>query len=273
MKIKLSIDSQNYSADLSLGKSIAITLKPNENQPNHFGAPNATSQTLEVGDYIGDTRRGGSCNVNILNIIPHCNGTHTESVSHIIDELFPVYKIAGDATFPSVLISVKATRAEGINEKYIPFFDESSLIISRKILEEKLVLFSDTQLQGLVVRTLDNDVSKKHAIYDSDNYPPYFTNDAMKYLVERGVRHLMVDFPSVDKMYDEGLLSNHRIFWNINPTETKINSESTIEKTITEMVFVDNTIVDGLYICNLQLPKIKTDAVPSSPLLYLLEKT
>jgi len=272
MKIKLDIDNKNYRADLSLGQSIAITLKPDEAQPNHFGAPNATSQTLKVGDYIGDTSSGGSCNVNILNIIPHCNGTHTESVSHIIDELFPLYAILGEAIFPSVLITTKPEIAAGIDENYIPSFDENSLVISRNVLQNKLTAYSDAQLQGLVVRTLDNNLSKKQAIYDNNNYPPFFSNDAMKYLVERGVKHLMVDFPSVDKMYDDGLLSNHRIFWNINLNETRTNAKSTIEKTITEMIFVDNSIQDGLYLCNLQLPKIKTDAVPSNPVLYLLEE-
>ena len=189
MKIELNIANKNYSAELSLGKSIAITLKPDEKQPNHFGAPNATSQTLEVGDYIGDTSRGGSCNVNVLNIIAHCNGTHTETVSHIIDELYPAYEIAGDAIFPSLLISIKPQLAEATDEQYIPSFDEGSLIISRKILQNKLTAYSDAQLQGLVVRTLDNNLSKKQAIYDNNNYPPFFSNDAMKYLVERGVKH------------------------------------------------------------------------------------
>ncbi len=45
-----------------------------------------------------------------------------------------------------------------------------------------------------------------------------------------------------------------------------------INKTITEMVFVDNNIKDGFYLCNLQIPKIKTDAVPSDPQLISLNK-
>ena len=90
MKIDLTIDDKNYGADLSDAKSIAITLLPNGKQPSHFGAPACTSTTLEGEGFIGDTRRGGSCNVNQLSIIPHCNGTHTESIAHIVDDLIPV---------------------------------------------------------------------------------------------------------------------------------------------------------------------------------------
>lgn len=271
MDITFQIDNQTYKADLTASKSIAITLNPNEGQPNHFGAPNCTSETLEMGDYIGDTRRGGSCNVNTLTLIPHCNGTHTESVSHIIDELFPVFEMVEDEIFPCVLISVRPTVAKNSNEYYDPCFDESNLIITKQMLEKLLGGYSASMLQGLVVRTLDNDASKLHATYDQNNYPPYFTNDAMKYLVERKVKHLMVDIPSVDKMYDEGLLSNHRIFWNIEPKKINTNSSSTLNKTITEMVYVDDQIEDGIFLCNLQLPKIKTDAVPSNPVLYQLK--
>ncbi|MDQ7051231.1 MAG: hypothetical protein Q9M92_17585 [Enterobacterales bacterium] len=43
-------------------------------------------------------------------------------------------------------------------------------------------------------------------------------------------------------------------------------------KTISEMVYVDNAIDDGLYLCDLQVPAIETDAVPSRPILYPLSK-
>jgi arylformamidase len=274
MKLHLEIDGKEYSSDLTIEKSIAITLTPTSElfptaeQPNHFGAPFCNSQTLEMGSYIGDTKRGGSCNANILTIIPHCNGTHTESVSHIVNQLFPVYKAIETSFFPTILITIDPTNSINIPDSYIPCFDDDSKIITRQQLENKLSLFSNEQLQGLVVRTLPNNINKKSVAYNAENYPPFFTREAMQYLVSRKISHLMVDFPSVDKMYDDGQLSNHRLFWNVPLNNKNLQPDSTINKTITEMVYVDDEVKDGFYCCNLQVPEIETDAVPSRPILY-----
>ncbi|MGB0495617.1 MAG: cyclase family protein [Kangiellaceae bacterium] len=273
MKINFKIDNKNYFADLSKEISIAITLLPNDKQPNHFGAPACTSKPLEMGSYIGDTKRGGSCNANVLTMIPHCNGTHTESVSHIINEMIPVYQCIKQSAFPCVLISVEPTSPSKTSDAYQPCMDTSNKVIARNQLEKHLEKYSNSQLQGLIIRTLENSTEKKSLAYNSDHYPPYLTNDAMQYLVEREVHHLLVDFPSVDKMYDEGQLSNHRLFWKVNKSETKLNPSSTIDKTITEMVFVSDDVKDGFYLCNLQVPEIATDAVPSRPILYPMQIT
>ena len=270
MKITITIDDKEYRADLSQAKSIAITLLPNGEQPSHFGAPACTSQTLEGDGFVGDTKRGGSCNVNQLTMIPHCNGTHTESIAHIIDELVPVSNVIENAIFPSTLITLESVTASEVNDAYLPNFDQDNQVITRAQLEESLKNYSDAQLEGLVIRTLPNHQVKQSMTYDSTHYPIYLTNDAMTYIVERKVKHLMVDFPSVDKMYDDGMLSNHRIFWNVENGSTKKSESSFTNKTITEMVYVDDSLEDGAYLCNLQLPKIETDAVPSNPELIKL---
>ena len=273
MKIKLTIQGKEYVSDLFNEKSIAITLLPNDTQPNHFGAPSCTSKTLEMGSYIGDTKRGGSCNANVLTMIPHCNGTHTESVSHIVDELIPVYSAVKQSVFPCVLVSITPVLSGETNDHYFPNMDEDNKVVTLAQLKILLDQYDDAQLTGLVIRTLENNIDKKSMVYDSDHYPPYLTNDAMQYLVDRKVSHLLVDFPSVDKMYDDGQLTNHRLFWNVKKNETILNEQSTYKKTITEMVFVNDETEDGFYLCNLQIPEIKTDAVPSRPVLYPLEKT
>lgn len=272
MKIKLTIDGKDFGADLTEANSIAITLLPNGDQPSHFGAPACESKTLEGDGFVGDTKRGGSCNVNQLTIIPHCNGTHTESIAHIVDELIPVYSSIENTLFPSVLISVEPISASDVNDAYIPGFDADNKVITREQLEHALQRYPESQLTGLVIRTLPNSSDKRSSVYAADNYPVYLTNDAMKYIVERKVKHLLVDFPSVDKMYDDGKLSNHRIFWNVELDRTNTTSQSELNKTISEMVYVEDSIEDGLYLCNLQLPKIETDAVPSNPELIKLSE-
>jgi arylformamidase len=42
------------------------------------------------------------------------------------------------------------------------------------------------------------------------------------------------------------------------------------QASITELIFVPNHVADGLYLLNLQFPKIMSDAAPSRPQLYSL---
>jgi hypothetical protein len=89
--------------------------------------------------------------------------------------------------------------------------------------------------------------------------------EAALYLVEIGVEHLLIDLPSVDKEKDNGKLLSHNAFWN---TQGEVRKQATI----TEFIFVDNSIKDGLYFLNLQVAPFENDASPSRPVLYKLEE-
>jgi hypothetical protein len=120
---------------------------------------------------------------------------------------------------------------------------------------------------ALIVRTLPNDVSKTSRVYDGDNIPPYFTIDAMEFIVESGFEHLLVDLPSIDRLYDEGKLLNHRIFWNVEPGSFEVNENTRVDSTITELIYVPNEVEDGEYLLNLQIAPFDSDAAPSRPIL------
>ena len=77
------------------------------------------------------------------------------------------------------------------------------------------------------------------------------------------LQHLLTDLPSVDPEEDAGALAAHRIWWQF-PENTRMNSS------ITELIYVDQKIEDGLYLLNLMVPKIASDAVPSQPIVYPL---
>ena len=134
------------------------------------------------------------------------------------------------------------------------------------MLEEKLNNISDAFLEGLIIRTYPNSKIKMSQDY-MQQPPPFFSIDAMKYLRERGVEHLLVDTPSVDRLYDDGILSSHNIFWG---TEAKKYNSNTKNYTITEMIYVDEKIEDGKYLLNLQIPSFVSDAAPSRPLIFKL---
>ena len=76
-----------------------------------------------------------------------------------------------------------------------------------------------------------------------------------------GVKHLLIDLPSVDRESDGGVLAFHHAFWEVpnNPNH---------ERTITEMVYVPTEIKDGNYLLNLQMAPFENDASPSRPVLY-----
>ncbi len=79
-----------------------------------------------------------------------------------------------------------------------------------------------------------------------------------------------MDLPSIDRMEDNGILGNHRIFWgNGEDARGEINTESI--DTITELAFIKNNTLDGFYFLNIQLPHFVCDAAPSRPILLKVD--
>jgi kynurenine formamidase len=89
------------------------------------------------------------------------------------------------------------------------------------------------------------------------------TEAAAIYLRKKDVKHLLIDTPSVDKENDNGQLLAHKAFWNLGG-QIRLNS------TITELVFVPNSVKDGKYILNILIAPFENDASPSKPILYKL---
>jgi arylformamidase len=241
---------------------ISIPLNFNGLQPNAFGVEPASSEACEYGSLVGDTRRGGSCNFEQITLIPHCNGTHTECVGHITNERISVRECLQDVIIPAVLVTVEPEQSDG------------DFLITQKLIADALTpqaAFADKSVRvptALIVRTLLNDDSKLSRAYDESNIPPYFTTDAMEFIVECGFKHLLVDLPSIDLLYDEGKLVNHRIFWNVEQGSFEVNTATRIDSTITELIYVPNEVADGEYLLNLQIAPLESDAAPSRPIIF-----
>jgi kynurenine formamidase len=246
---------------------LSIPLKFDGPQPNAFGVEPATSKACEYGDLVGDTRCGGSCNFEQVTLIPHCNGTHTECVGHITNERISIRECLQDVFVAARLISVEPTPAGGSGESYAVPFDGDDVVITRCSLEQKT---GSEKCDALVVRTLPNKESKLTHVY-KDTIAPYFTTDAMEFILSLGVKHLLVDLPSVDRMSDEGKLSNHRIFWNVEQGSFETTSNTRFNSTITELIYVPNNVRDGHYMLNLQIAPFDSDASPSRPLLFKMK--
>ncbi len=246
--------------------SIAIALDFEGPQPSHFGAKPATAKPMQAGDFIGDTRQGGSCNAEEVRINPHCNGTHTESLSHVINRLLPPHEVVKQPLMTALLVTVEPK--SNVQEAYRPPLDPADQVITKDMLTA-VSKGLHQNVKALIIRTLPNGENKKTQQYGNPFQPPFLTNSAMQWLVSATqIEHLLVDFPSVDRLHDEGLLSNHRLFWNIASGSHEHSSQQLQHKTITEMVYVPDTVVDGEYILSLQVPRLNLNAVPSNPLLF-----
>jgi kynurenine formamidase len=251
----MEFNGEHY--DISNPIDISIPLRFDAPQPNAFGVERATAVACEYGSLIGDTRRGGSCNFERVTLIPHCNGTHTEGVGHITNERISVLDCLRDVFIPARLISVESQ------------FSGDDLVISDNGISKALGKDRANDAgEALIIRSLPNDSSKLDRLYDAENISPYFTHDAMRLIVEHGFKHLLVDLPSIDRLFDEGKLLNHRIFWNVDPDSFETNSEMRMSSTITELIYVRNEIPDGDYLLNLQIAPFASDAAPSRPILF-----
>jgi hypothetical protein len=120
MQMSIVLADKRYQVDLESPVSLAIPLDFNGPQPSFFGTPPATAAPLKVGGFVGDTRKGGSCNVAELRLVPHCNGTHTESVGHLVPEAPPLAELLLRTLFPARLITVTPSAADETPEGYRP---------------------------------------------------------------------------------------------------------------------------------------------------------
>jgi arylformamidase len=269
MILSLQIDEQTYRIETENPLDISIPLIFNDEQPNIYGVPKAAAKAYEDGHFVGDTRRGGSCNFENLSLNPHCNGTHTECVGHITSERISVQSCLQDVFIPATLISVSPENSLETTETYSVQTDASDWMITRKSIKDSL-LNPKSKIQdpgALIVRTRPNDESKKTRDYSIKN-PPFFSLEAMALLVKLGLEHLLVDVPSLERLHDEGKLANHRIFWKVEQGSFAVNPKTRMKSTVTEMIYVPDEITDGEYLLNLQIAPFVSDAAPSRPVLF-----
>jgi len=103
-------------------------------------------------------------------------------------------------------------------------------------------------------------------------YPRFIlSRAAAELLVERGIEHLVVDLPSIDRPQDEGRLTAHRVFFGLPHESRELAQARRPHSTITELAHIPDEVADGWYLLELQVPALGGDAVPSRPLLYSLQ--
>ncbi len=252
MKAKIEWENVNYQVNFDEPIDISIPLTPNGDNPNCFYAPPFTSAPVEAGDFLGSTQKGGLVNFMNVKINPHGNGTHTECYGHIMTTDDTINGVLKKFIMPAILLSsypeMKENGDRVIDMQTLKLLDEFSDNPENKLPE------------ALILRTLPNDDSKKTRLYSGTN-PPYVSAAFLTEIRKRGVKHFLLDLPSVDREEDEGKLVGHKAFWNVNGEIAKFN-------TITELIYVPPLAKDGLYLLQLCIAAFEMDASPSKPIIY-----
>lgn len=243
----LQVFNSTYQVNLSKPLDISIPIGSKKKWVKAWYVNDATIKQVEGDGFIGAVALGGSVNFRDICFNPHGNGTHTECVGHITEKVHSVNQNLKQFFFPAQVISV-APQPIG-----------NDLVITRGQIESAQLI---NGIEAIVIRTLPNGIPNKDL---SNTNPPFLDVEATKLLVDWGIKHLLIDQPSVDKEVDGGALASHHAFWN-----TKGNIR--YDATITEFIYVDDSILDGLYLLNLQVAAFENDASPSRPVLFELQK-
>ncbi len=256
--MRFEAGNRQFWADFSKPLSIAIPLDFRGSQPSCFDAPPATSRPLFA---------SGSCNCEVLTLAPHCNGTHTECVGHVTDERVAIAERLKGGVSLALVITVDPATAADLTEDSDPPPVEGDRLVTAAALGAAFARHPGPAPAALVVRTLQNGEGPL-LTYSGSSPAPYLTRQAAAWLVERGIKHLVLDLPSADRAADGGRLTAHRTFFGLPPGSRKAREAMRPDSSITELAYIAAEIKDGFYLLDLQIPPFLTDAAPSRPLLY-----
>ena len=249
--MKLYLNSTTF-IDTAQPIDLSIRLSNTKDNPRAWYVDAPVFEPVRTDHYVGSVAEGGVVNFRDIAFNPHGHGTHTECLGHITKEVYSVNSVLKAYMMKASVITVTPQEVNTATE-------EVDLVISAEQLE-----LTDFTGEALIIRTIPNNESKKSTNYSETN-PPYLDVKCADYLLRNGVKHLLIDLPSVDKEDDGGVLAFHHRFWEVpeNPN---------FERTITELIFVPDTVKDGEYLLELQVAPFENDAAPSRPVIYQIQK-
>ncbi len=245
MLATIQYNSKKHQIDLSKPLDISMSLSDSKDNVNAWYISKPKIKPAEVDGVVISVEKGAVVNFNNIEFNPHAHGTHTECVGHITKEFYSINQHLKQFFFFAELITVAP---EKLGDDFV---------ISKKQLQ---FVLGNKKREAVIIRTMPNTTEKLSMQYSNTN-PPFLLEDAAIFLREKGVKHLLIDLPSVDKEKDDGELLCHNAFWN---TAGKLR----LDATITEFIFVANAIEDGTYFLNIQIAPFENDASPSRPVLY-----
>ncbi len=248
MKITIEYNHNTYRVDTSKPIGISTTISSGGSSPNAYFLPAPDIKPFAGENFVLTVESGAPVNCETLLLAPHGNGTHAECVGHISKERVFIADVMKEFLFVAHVVTVTPTQ------------QESDYIITK---EELATVLPDIIPPVVVIRTLPNNPDKPSRNWSGTN-PVYLEADAALLCNQHGVQHLVVDFPSVDREEDGGMLQAHHAFWGY-PENTRHHA------TITEMAYIPNEVPDGMYLIQFHIIDVESDASPAKLVLYNLE--
>jgi arylformamidase len=208
LKSTIELEGKKFFADLQKPIDISIALNTGEDNANAWDVNAVKIEPVMNEFFTGSVKLGGAVNFMNISFNPHGNGTHTECVGHISEKWDSINKTLKNYFFIAELVSVNPEEKNG------------DFLITENLV--KNVLMNKTP-EALILRTLPNLPEKKQKKYFGTN-PAYFTEEAMQFISEKNIQHLLTDLPSVDKESDGGKLLCHRIFWQYPQVQNNLKT-------------------------------------------------
>lgn len=241
----IQYNSKKHKIDLSKPLDISIPLIGGEKNVGAWYIDPPEISPVVLDDWKAAVKYGAAINFNNIHFNPHSHCTHTETAGHITEKIHSIHKNLNQFFFLAELVTVP------------PEERGKDFVITKRQLQFAL---GNKKRDAIVIRTLPNLSDKKQLNYSHTN-PPYLEEEAAIYLREKNIKHLLVDLPSVDKEKDDAKLLAHNAFWG---TTDKLR----LDATITELIYVPNSLKDGTYFLNLMVAPFENDATPSKPVLF-----
>lgn len=254
MKASIDTGHRQLAFDLARPFPISIRLRAGAQNPVAWYAEYPRIAPVRMEGFVGSVAEGGSVNTNDISFNPHGNGTHTECIGHLTEENQQIDEYLREYHFVAQVITADLQTLDSNESEYRRAGDR---LLSMEAVQG-LKLSPD--VRAIILRTSPNDDTKLTRSYTGQN-PPYLDPPLCDWLRRQGIDHLLLDLPSVDRESDGGKMLAHRAFWYEE-------GRPRMHATITEMVYVPDSIPDGEYLLNLMVAPFGNDASPSKPVLY-----
>ncbi|MEC8759202.1 MAG: cyclase family protein, partial [Bacteroidota bacterium] len=231
------------------GVDLSVPVNPHSGLPRAWYRGPATAEPVRSDGWVGSVAEGGSVNFRDVTFNPHAHGTHTETREHVRDEFHPIDALARSGALPFLMPSL-----------LIDAHPESSgddWVVPLSALARHAPWMQTHQPSAVILRCTNGDVQRDW----SQTNPPYLDAGFAEDLVARGVQHLLLDLPSVDREVDGGELSAHHAFFGpiSSPREGA---------TISELLCVPAGLKAGPGLLAMQVAPFVHDAAPSRPLWF-----
>ncbi|MBK7943228.1 MAG: cyclase family protein [Flavobacteriales bacterium] len=243
---------RRFRVDLGRPIDLSLPLHAGEGRLRAWYVDPVRMEPVVMGDRTFAVSAGAPVNFRNVFVNPHGHGTHTESVGHLDAGITPVGGLLDRFFFTAEVVSLRPEQRRAPDGR-------TDQVITLEQLRNAL---DERPREALVLRTLPNTAGKDTRDWCGSN-PAYLQSTATAWLRSIGVKHLLVDLPSVDREEDGGVLAAHHAFWDFPATVDTT-------RTITELLRVPDAVPDGRYVLELQLAHWMNDAAPSRPVLYAL---